>query len=127
MSREKRLAFIVLLVVVCFSVPVWMIFHPGTVPVFTSLPLALILLVFCVLPVYPMYLQMKRWPQYALAIMLLIGSLACAMAYTIAEFVLHLDGTVTHWIANIFRVLIMSTCVLFIWYGFRKRGSSSSL
>jgi hypothetical protein len=124
MSREKRLALIVLLVVVCFSLPVWMIFHPGGTSALGSLPLASIFLVFCVVPMYPMYLQVKRWPQYALPILLLIGALACAMAYGIAEFVLHLDGSFTHWIANIFRVLIMTTCALFIWYGFRNRGSS---
>jgi len=122
MPKQMRLVLILFLAIVCFSPPVWMLFHPSSAAgLGKSLLLASIFLVLCVAPVYPLYLQLRRRPQSAPPMLLLIGALACAMAYGIVEFVLHLDTPFADWVADLGTVLIIASCLLFIWQAVRER------
>lgn len=126
MLRKKPLALILFLSMVCLLLPLWMVFHASSTSGLTkSFSLVLVFLFFCATPMYPMYLQIKRRPQYTLPILLLIAALACAMAYGFVQFVLHLDSHFADWIANVFRVLIVATCLLFMWKGLRTPKGSA--
>src|ERR1700690_831087 len=127
MSTKMRLLLMLFLGAVCFAPPVWMLFNTDSAGAFGSnLALVSIFLVLCVGPVYPLCLQLRRRPQSAIPILLLIGTLVCAFAYGVAQFVLHLDTPFAGRVADLGTLLMMTSCLLFIWQAFfRKRPSDS--
>jgi|GEM_PF-2823374 len=122
MSYKKRIVLIILLAISCSVLLVWMMFHPTATQALSGTRLFVaILLIFCLTPIYPLYLRAKKHPGSRLAPLLLVGAMICFFVFGMASFIFHLSGPLVPLLFELGRGLIVLACVLFIWKGFVRR------
>ena len=74
-------------------------------------------------PIYPLCRAWRaRAGSSALAILLLIAALVCGLAYLSGSLILHMDAGWVYMASRFSESLLITSCVLFIWNGFARRG-----
>ena len=123
MSHKGRL-LIILLLTSSFAILLgWTAFHPNRTSGLWSNPLIVgIILILGIVPIYPLCRQLrKRPPLSALALLLLIGAIASALVFYVADLVLHLNAPWISAVSDLSTGLIVASCLLGIWNGFMRR------
>ncbi len=124
MSHRERLALLLVVAVLVFSVPIWLVFHQSVTGTLSQHRLfVVVVLVFCITPLYPLYRRAKMHPKAAVAPILLTGALVCIAISAVANFVFHLNAPWVGIVDDLRTGLLLSACLLFVWNGIARRSN----
>jgi hypothetical protein len=99
-----------------------MVFHAHATQTLTGNKLFVsVVLVFCLTPIYPLYLRARRHSRSALAPLALIGAMICVFISVAASYVFHVTAPWVTLVSDLRSVLIVLACILFIWNGFARK------
>lgn len=122
MSYKKRIVLIILLAIGCSVLLVWMMFHSGATRALSSTRLFdIILLGFCLTPIYPLCLRVKKHPRSSVIPFVLIGAMICFFLFVVASFILHFSGPLVTLLFELGRGFIVLAFLLSIWSAFRRK------
>jgi hypothetical protein len=114
-SDRTRVVVVALVGLICFSLPLWIIVQPGSFSAASGSRLFIgLVLVFCIVPLYPLYRKARslRW-SIAAPLFLVIGALVLTAAVVFVNFVFHLE---TPWVAAISDLRTGAVVIACVWF-----------
>lgn len=102
----------------CFLL--WLTLTSGAATVVTSPFFPFAIAVFSLLPLYPLYLLAKRWPRFALGIVMLVAGLLLSAVVAFVHYFLHLDGSWVQVMFNLSEILCVLSSLAFVWQAARR-------
>ncbi len=124
MTYKRGFILVLVLTAACGFGLTWMAIHPTSIRHLNqSRVLLFMLLIFAVIPIYPLYRRFKGMHSFRYP--LLIVAILTTTASVVAEYVLPSDAGLSDALFKIGTLLIVTTCVVFIWNGLVKRRPGS--
>jgi len=118
MPTTKSFILVIFLTLIWMGILMWLVLASGTAAkVGSNSFFPVVLGVFALLPLYPLYRFAKRWPRFRLGIVVLMAGLLLTLAVVFSHYVLHLDGSWVQGMFSLSEILCVLSSLLFVWQG----------
>lgn len=123
MALMKRSIIVIVagVVLVC-AVPSF-IFFSGSAARLNDRLFPLVALAFFLLPLYPLYRLARKWPRFALGILLLVLAVFLSVAFAFLSYALHIDNFLVQGMFHLGQVLLVVGNLVLVWQAVRSRHS----
>ncbi len=119
----KGLVITALAALVLIGMTLWLMFPMTNAAKLSSNPLFPFVLIFALLPLYPLYRLAKRWPRFSSGIIALGTCLLVTLAAGLSYYVFHIDNPWVEHLFDLSQILCAIGGFLLVWQAARRKHS----
>lgn len=121
MAKTKSFVLVMLIFAVWECILLWLVLHPGSATKVGSNALFPFLLLPCfVLPLYPLYRFVERWPRFKWGIVLIELSVFLMVVFAFLHYSFQIDNLWVQRMFDLSQILFVVGNVFLVWHATRR-------